>query len=367
MERTAILNKEKNFVSCVLYLHNDGAHIRDFLNTVCGTMEEHFEKYEIVCVNDCCMDNTIEEIHQFLEESRGNHVVSMINLSFYQGVEMAMNAGRDLAVGDFLFEFDRCLPDFEPSLIMDVYYRALEGYDVVAAAPRRDVALTSRLFYAVYNLGSRNTHKLRQERFRIISRRAVNRVNQMNAYIPYRKAMYMNCGLRADTLVYENKKKAEAAKKRYTELIDNWYEVSTNNIEKDNELIMMLLNDYIERARKDGRKSFNFVHGSIKYRKPADKIKYVDEKKIIEWLKANNIDEFLKTSYSIDKVPFKKSCEINDKYFYYKGKQVPGMHMEECPAEIIMPDKTRYSKEPEFSTFENSQWGQLPFDSDIPF
>ena len=41
--------------------------------------------------------------------------------------------------------------------------------------------------------------------------------------------------------------------------------------------------------------------------------------------------------------------------------------MEECPAEIIMPDKTRYSKEPEFSTFENSQWGQLPFDSDIPF
>ena len=55
MERTAILNKEKNFVSCVLYLHNDGAHIRDFLNTVCGTMEEHFEKYEIVCVNDCCM------------------------------------------------------------------------------------------------------------------------------------------------------------------------------------------------------------------------------------------------------------------------------------------------------------------------
>ena len=214
MERTAILNKEKNFVSCVLYLHNDGAHIRDFLNTVCGTMEEHFEKYEIVCVNDCCMDNTIEEIHRFLEESRGNHVVSMINLSFYQGVEMAMNAGRDLAVGDFLFEFDRCLPDFEPSLIMDVYYRALEGYDVVAAAPGRDVALTSRLFYAVYNLGSRNTHKLRQERFRIISRRAVNRVNQMNAYIPYRKAMYMNCGLRADTLVYENKKKAGSARNR---------------------------------------------------------------------------------------------------------------------------------------------------------
>ena len=204
MERTAILNKEKNFVSCVLYLHNDGKNIREFLKTVCGTMEQNFEKYEIVCVNDCCMDDTIEEIHRYLEESNTRHVVSLINLSFYQGVEMAMNAGRDLAVGDFLFEFDRCLLDFEPSLIMDIYHKALEGYDVVAAAPKRDVAYTSRLFYAVYNLGSRNTHKLRQERFRIISRRAVNRVNQMNAYIPYRKAMYMNCGLRAETIVYDN-------------------------------------------------------------------------------------------------------------------------------------------------------------------
>ena len=105
-------------------------NIREFLKTVCGTMEQNFEKYEIVCVNDCCMDDTIEEIHRYLEESNTRHVVSLINLSFYQGVEMAMNAGRDLAVGDFLFEFDRCLLDFEPSLIMDIYHKALEGYDV---------------------------------------------------------------------------------------------------------------------------------------------------------------------------------------------------------------------------------------------
>ena len=47
MEKEAIQNKEKNFVSCVLYLHNDGKNIREFLKTVCGTMEQNFEKYEI--------------------------------------------------------------------------------------------------------------------------------------------------------------------------------------------------------------------------------------------------------------------------------------------------------------------------------
>ena len=207
-------NKEKNFVSCVIYLHNDDSYIREFLDGICQVMQEHFEKYEIVCVNDCSMDNTVEEIHKFLEEKEQRLVVSLINMSYYQGVETAMNAGRDLAVGDFLFEFDKCSLDFEPSLIMEVYHRALEGYDVVAAAPKHGIPLTSRLFYAIYNWGSKMQYKLRQERFRIISRRAINRVNQMNVYIPYRKAMYMNCGLKADTLVYENRESGRKGRNR---------------------------------------------------------------------------------------------------------------------------------------------------------
>lgn len=198
-------NKEKNFVSCVVYLHNEGEEVKPFLGEICRVMQNNFEKYEIVCVNDCCTDNTIEQIHSFLEENGKGIVVSMINLSYYQGIETAMNAGRDLAVGDFLFEFDRCCLDFDSTLIMDVYRRALEGYDVVAAAPKNGVPFSSKLFYALYNISSRNRYKLRQERFRIISRRAINRVNQMNIYTPYRKAMYMNCGLKTDTLVYENK------------------------------------------------------------------------------------------------------------------------------------------------------------------
>ena len=209
-----IQNKEKNFVSCVVYLHEDEKTVKSFLREVCKVMQDNFEKYEIVCVNDCCMDNTIGEIHSFLEEQENRQVVSLINMSYYQGVENAMNAGRDLAVGDFLFEFDKCSLDFEPSLIMEVYRRALEGYDVVAAAPKHGVPLTSRVFYAIYNWGSKNGCRIRQERFRVISRRAINRVNQMNVYIPYRKAMYMNCGLKADTIVYDNKSMIQKGRNR---------------------------------------------------------------------------------------------------------------------------------------------------------
>lgn len=197
--------KEKKFVSCVVYLHNDGQMAKEFLGRVCHSMKEHFEMYEVICVNDACTDDTILHVRDFLEEEEVSHVVSLINLSYYQGVEAAMNAGRDLAVGDFLFEFDSCVVDFEESLIMEVYRRSLSGFDVVAAAPLHNVSLSSRLFYMIYNWGSNYKGKIRQERFRIVSRRAVNRVNQMNAYIPYRKVLYANCGLEMDTILYDNK------------------------------------------------------------------------------------------------------------------------------------------------------------------
>lgn len=204
-------NKDQNFVSCVIYLHNEGSLIQEFLDKICGVMEENFEKYEVICVDDGCVDDTVEQVKEYLRHADRQLMVSLITLSYYQGVESAMNAGCDLAVGDFLFEFDRCEPDFEDTLIMEVYHRALEGYDVVAAAPRFGVPLSSRFFYFAYNWGSHIKGKLRQERFRILSRRAVNRVNQMNVYNPYRKALYMNCGLKADTVIYDNGK---AVKKR---------------------------------------------------------------------------------------------------------------------------------------------------------
>lgn len=207
-ERAAIImtqSKDQNFVSCIIYLHNEGSVIREFLDKICCVMKANFEKYEIICVEDGCTDDTVEQVKKYLQQAEKKQVVSLVTLSFYQGVESAMNAGSDLAVGDFLFEFDRCKPDFEDDLIMAVYRRALEGYDVVAAAPDHGVPLSSRLFYFVYNWGSHRKGKLRQERFRVISRRAVNRVNQMNVYNPYRKALYMNCGLKTDTIVYNNK------------------------------------------------------------------------------------------------------------------------------------------------------------------
>ena len=63
------LNKEKNFVSAVVYLYNNEREVAGFLNTVNGLLKENFEKYEIICVNDCSTDNTVKAVEAFCEEN----------------------------------------------------------------------------------------------------------------------------------------------------------------------------------------------------------------------------------------------------------------------------------------------------------
>ncbi len=230
--------KESKFVSVVVYLHNDSRHIVPFFDTVLGMFRDNFEKYEIICVNDASTDDSVKILKDYFEKGeetgknglsamsqetvesaeaagKGNKngretlwngsMINIIHMSYFQGLEASMNAGRDMAIGDFVYEFDDINPDYPPELIRDVYDRMLSGYDIVAASCKGKIKLTSRLFYLFYNLTSSSRNKIGQETFRILSRRAINRVMSMGQYIPYRKAVYVNCGLKTDTVYYESR------------------------------------------------------------------------------------------------------------------------------------------------------------------
>lgn len=195
-------NKEKNFISAVIYVHNDGKTVRNFLQTVMGVLEDNFEHSEIICVNDDSRDDSAGIVRN-AAAGTGNTTVTVLNMSYFHGVEVAMNAGTELAIGDFVLEFDSCVPDFEPQEIMKVYRKALEGYDIVSASPDQRQRFTSSVFYRVFNRYTNFSYKLYSERFRVLSRRVINRVGSMNKSVPYRKALYANCGLRAVNVRYQ--------------------------------------------------------------------------------------------------------------------------------------------------------------------
>ena len=102
-------NKEKNFISAVIYVHNDEKNIGSFLQIVMNILEEHFEHSEIICVNDYSQDSSVEIVRRISSEAETT-TVTVLNMSYFHGVEVAMNAGMDLAIGDFVLEFDSCVP-----------------------------------------------------------------------------------------------------------------------------------------------------------------------------------------------------------------------------------------------------------------
>ena len=194
--------KEKNFVSAVVYVRNAESVIDKCIETLYDVLGQNFKKFEIICVNDASTDKSKEVIKKYARNNRDS-MLSIVNMSYFQGLEASMCAGVDLAIGDFVFEFDSPIIDFKPELIMEIYNHALKGYDIVSCGSGNS-RTKSKLFYKIYNHFSGTQYKLRSETFRVISRRAINRVQSMSINMPYRKALYANCGLAHDYVRYES-------------------------------------------------------------------------------------------------------------------------------------------------------------------
>ena len=185
-----IINKEKNFISVVVYVHNNEDNIINFLEKM----------------NDKSSDNSVQEIKKFFNKFPEN-TASIVNMSCYQGIELSMNAGVDAAIGDFVYEFDNIYIDYDLDIIIKIYKEALKEYDIVSAISDSKSKLSSRIFYKVFNNNSNNMYQIHTETFRILSRRAINRIRSINKTIPYRKVAYANCGLKITSVNYKSIKK----------------------------------------------------------------------------------------------------------------------------------------------------------------
>ncbi|MBO7491512.1 MAG: glycosyltransferase [Bacteroidales bacterium] len=214
--------KEVNFVSAVVYCCNASTTIGSFVKHLDETLSDNFLKYEIIVVNDASTDNSVD-IVKSLEVNKERCVMTIVNMSHRQGLESSMNAGVDLSIGDFVFEFDDPVQDFEWSMLMDLYRHSLKGYDIVSARPQRGTRLSSKLFYALFNHYANLQYKISTESFRVLSRRAINRVRNITELSPYRKASYANSGMAMDTLPYvpKLKKKKEKYSDRKSMAVDS--------------------------------------------------------------------------------------------------------------------------------------------------
>lgn len=218
-------SKEKNFISAVVYVHNDAERLEQFMTMLYKELSSNFLKFEMIFVNDASEDASVHMIEK-TSQVMDSTVISILNMSYYQGLEQSMNAGLDLAIGDFVYEFDCAEVDYSSQIVFEIYQESLKGYDIVSASATGGNPFSSRLFYSIFNHSANMQYLLETETFRILSRRAINRVNSMSKTIPYRKAAYANSGLKLKNVKYQSVKKMERengkqVKKRKEELAIN--------------------------------------------------------------------------------------------------------------------------------------------------
>lgn len=198
-------DKEKNYISAVVYIGDEKEQAKPFLQELTARLASRFEFYELVLVDDCSSDGTVEEVRQFLNEMQNLPPVTMIHMSLRQSRELAMNAGLDMAVGDFVYEFDSMSMPYPADMIDKVYDACLAGSDIVSASPANNRGIVSALFYRLFNSASKSKYNLHTDAFRLLSRRAINRVHSISPTMPYRKAAYAASGLKMETIMFEGR------------------------------------------------------------------------------------------------------------------------------------------------------------------
>lgn len=194
--------KESNFISTIIYVHNDEKDIFNFICNINKFLSDNFQKYEIICVNDNSSDSTLEMIKKASSKVEIKSL-SVINMSFYQGIEKSLTAGVDLSIGDFVFEMESSKRDYNLSLMLEAYAKALKGYDIVCANPKI-LKKSSQVFYKIFNKIAKSQYLLYTDAFRLVSRRAINRINSISNNVPYRKVGYASCGLNMASIKYDN-------------------------------------------------------------------------------------------------------------------------------------------------------------------
>ena len=170
-------------LSVIVPIYNEEANIAELHRRLTGVVEgmKLAGGYELIFINDGSRDQSLP----MLRALAAHHPqVRYLDFSRNFGHQIAVTAGLDQARGEAVVIIDADLQD-PPELIVDLYARFRQGYDVVYAKRRSRVGesqakkLTAKVFYRIMARITRISIPVDTGDFRIISRRVLLALRQM--------------------------------------------------------------------------------------------------------------------------------------------------------------------------------------------
>jgi len=198
------MQKNTELLSIIIPFYNEQEVITECQARLSSAVQTINMNVEMIYINDGSKDNTLSILTKLLEtDSR----IKIIDLSRNFGKEIAMTAGIDAAKGDAVIVIDADLQD-PPELMPKMVEKWREGFDVVYAkrVERKGESfmkkLTARLFYKLINKISDTEIPENVGDFRLMSRQAVNALNEVRERKRFMKGLFAWIGFPQTAIEY---------------------------------------------------------------------------------------------------------------------------------------------------------------------
>ena len=203
-------------ISIVVPVHNESENIKPFLNTVESVLKKMEKSYEIIFVLDPSIDDTENII---LEEIKRNKNIKLLTLSRRFGQPASTMAGIYNCKGSYCVIIDVDLQD-PPELIEDMYKKINTGYEVIYAKRKTREGETA-IKKVISSIGYYLINKLSDIQiprdagdYRIISRKVINQLKELNESHGFLRGMVAFVGYKQSFIEYDRKERL-AGKSKY--------------------------------------------------------------------------------------------------------------------------------------------------------
>lgn len=176
------MKQKSKEISIVLPVFNEEKNLSLLYDEiVCAIEKLCIKSYEIIFVNDGSTDNSLGFIKAFASD---NQSVKYIDFSRNFGQQIAITAGIEKSNANYVVIMDADLQD-PPEIIIDLYQKAKEGFDVVYAKrkSRKGESMfkkfTAKVFYRFLRLVTKHNIPVDAGDFRIFSAKVAAILKQM--------------------------------------------------------------------------------------------------------------------------------------------------------------------------------------------
>ena len=200
-----------NKLSIVVPCYNEQETIYPFLEATQKVEQQMKDQliFDYIFVNDGSKDDTLTILRDVAKRFDNVHYLSF---SRNFGKEAGLLAGLVAADGDLVTVMDADLQD-PPELLIDMYQKILEGYDVVGTrrADRKGEPVIrsffSKMFYKIINAVSDTEMVDGARDFRLMTRQVVDSILDLGEVNRFSKGIFSWVGYNVTYIAYENRER----------------------------------------------------------------------------------------------------------------------------------------------------------------